>query len=287
MSEPMLDEKAMHGFSAEAKIGLLATVDPEGRAHLSLITSILPKSESELMFGQFCEGRSKKHVLSNPKTAFLVMSIDRDLWRGQAHWKSRTTEGEDFVRFNQLAMFRYNSYLGIHTVHYLDIVAFSGHERLPVPGMVAGYLPLAVGGGLSTKLGRSKNDSFRGAPLNHWTRTLLSRLDTLKFLTYVTDSGYPTIIPAVPAHPFGGDSIHLLHTVHRGELEAIPDGAAVALFGLNLQMENVLVRGAWVSAKRGFEPWSRLDVDWVYNSMPPVPGRIYPPEPLQAVETFE
>jgi hypothetical protein len=30
-----------------------------------------------------------------------------------------------------------------------------------------------------------------------------------------------------------------------------------------------------------------VEVDWVYNSMPPVPGRIYPPVGLEAVREFD
>jgi hypothetical protein len=29
-----------------------------------------------------------------------------------------------------------------------------------------------------------------------------------------------------------------------------------------------------------------VKVDWVYNPMPPVPGQIYPPVKLQAVEKY-
>ena len=52
----------MSAFEESAKIGLLATVDPQGLPHVSLITSIQAKSPDALMFGQFSEGLSKQHV---------------------------------------------------------------------------------------------------------------------------------------------------------------------------------------------------------------------------------
>jgi len=29
-----------------------------------------------------------------------------------------------------------------------------------------------------------------------------------------------------------------------------------------------------------------VEVEWVYNSMPPVPGQVYPPVPIEAVREF-
>jgi hypothetical protein len=74
---------------------------------------------------------------------------------------------------------------------------------------------------------------------------------------------------------------------YREELEEIPADAAIALFGMTLSMEDVLVRGRFRGIQ-GTGPARCLvmDVDWVYNPMPPVPGRIYPAEELRAVTDF-
>ncbi len=62
------------------------------------------------------------------------------------------------------------------------------------------------------------------------------------------------------------------------ELEAIPAGACLAVFGVTLKMEDVLMRGTYAGIRRlcGIR-CGQLEVDWVYNPMPPVPGRVYPP----------
>jgi hypothetical protein len=62
-----LSQEDMSAFEESAKIGLLATVNPQGLPHVSLITSIQAKSPDQLMFGQFSEGLSKTHVKSNPR----------------------------------------------------------------------------------------------------------------------------------------------------------------------------------------------------------------------------
>jgi hypothetical protein len=63
---------------------------------------------------------------------------------------------------------------------------------------------------------------------------------------------------------------------------------AVAVFGLTLQMEDVLVRGVFA----GFGKYRGItlgcmDIDWVYNSMPPVHGQIYPELEMQPVVNFQ
>lgn len=270
-----LSAAEMKAFEPEAKIGLLATVSPEGLPHVTLISSIQAKSPTRLMWGQFCEGRSKSHVRARPEVAFLIMSLDRDLWRGTARWTHAETEGEDYVRFNQLPMFRYNAYFGIHTVHFMDLVEHTGRRRVFMPGTVAGAVA-TFGAGAAARLARGAPE--RG-PMNVWTMHHLQHPATLKFVAWVTPSGFPEILPLVPACPAGPDRLLLGPPGPR-----VPAGAVVAVFALNLQMESVLVRGPLSCAGRS--PVAAVDVDWVYNSMPPLPGQVYPPVPLEPVRDF-
>ena len=49
-------------FSPTMKIGLLATVNPDGLPHLTLTSSLQANAPTQMIFGQFTEGQSKKHV---------------------------------------------------------------------------------------------------------------------------------------------------------------------------------------------------------------------------------
>ena len=70
-----------------------------------------------------------------------------------------------------------------------------------------------------------------------------------------------------------------------GRLEALAPGTRVALFALNLQTESVLLRGDFAGWRgRGPARVGVIDVDWVYNSMPPLAGQIYPPLELAPAE---
>ncbi len=269
-----LSQEDISAFEETAKIGLLATADPQGLPHLSLITSIQARNSGELMFGQFSEGLSKSHVRAHPQVGFLVMNQEKELWRGKARWTGEATSGEDYEMYNRKPMFRYNSYFGIHTVHYLDLVEKEDKKSIPTAGVAIGSLV--------TLLARKFAATRPLEPiLKPWAEDLFTGLGTLKFFSYLGRDGYPAIIPVVPCQAAGNARLVFAPTVHRAELAAIPTGAAVAAFALNLQMESVLVRGRFGGYRRyaGLRAGA-IDIDWVYNSMPPMQGQIYPVPPI-------
>lgn len=276
-----LSPEDLTAFEKDAKIGLLATVDPQDLPHVSLITSIQAKSPEQLMFGQFCEGLSKKHVKDNPHTGFLVMSAEKELWRGKALWTGEAKSGADYEMYNRKPMFRYNSYFGIHTVHYLELVEFLGKESLSTMGIAFGSLVTT----LARHLASAKPPE---TILKPWAVTLLERLGTLKFFSYIGEDGYPAIVPVVPCQPAGSARLVFAPAVYHSELAAVRKGTTVAVFALNLQMESVLVRGRFTGYQRqvGFKT-GVIDIDWVYNSMPPMQGRIYPTRPVLPVTDYQ
>jgi hypothetical protein len=272
-----LSSEAESVFEKDAKIGLLATIGPEGLPHISLITSIQLKGPDQIMFGQFSEGLSKKHVKGNPRTGFLVMSPDKEVWSGKARWTGEASSGEDYEMYNRKPMFRYNSYFGIHTVHYLELVTLSDKASLPTVG-------IAIGSLVTSLVRRRAATEPPERILKPWAERLLTGLGTLKFLSYVGEDGYPAIVPVVPCQAAGSTRLIFAPTVHREALAAVPLGATVAVFGLNLQMESVLVRGRFSGYQRylGLKA-GLIDIDWVYNSMPPMQGPIYPERPMTPV----
>ena len=263
------------------KIGLLATVNLEGLPHITLISTLMAASPTQVVFGQFTEGLSQKHIMSNPKAGFLVMSLDKKLWRGKATFTHCAREGKDYDFYNNVPMFRYNAYFGIHTVYYFDLVSHTGQETLPMNGVILAAIRTMIARTLGRKPG-TKN------VLNAWTKAFLNKLDNLKFLAYVGAHGYPVLIPAIQAQCLDSEHVLFSTSAYRDELEAIPAGASMAIFGMSLSMEDVLLRGVYQGIRRvgGFQA-GVVEVNWVYNSMPPVPGQIYPPQELEAVVDFD
>lgn len=276
-----LREDAVRAFEADAKVALLATRDPRGLPHVSLITSLQARTPDELMFGQFSEGLSKRHLRDDPRAGFVVMNKDRRIWRGSARWTHAATHGDEYELYNRKPMFRYNAYFGIHTVHYLDLVALGDEERFAAGPFVRGVLSTSLVRHLA---GRESSESI----LTPWALRHIGRAGTLKFLAYVGSDGFPAIVPLVPCVPATSGRLVLATSVHRDELAAIEAGTTCAVYAVNLAMESVLVRGRWGAPRRylGLQT-AALDIDWVYNSMPPAHGVIYPPSVLEAVTESE
>ena len=267
-------------FAPAEKVGLVASVNPEGLVHVTLITSIMAASPTQMTIGQFCMGRSKWYMQQNPRIAFLIMSMDRKLWRGKARWTHKKFEGPEYETYNNLPMFRYNAYFGINTVHYLDLIEAGAQETLPMGRII----PAA----LLTKLAKGAAGSDREERiLKPFAEALFNQIDALKFISFLGDDGFPAIIPIIQCQ--AADSRRLVFSTYAygDELTRIPGGGPVAVFGLNLRMQSVLVRGTF----KGFDKLRLLtmgvvDIEWVYNSMPPCHEQIYPPVELQPVTDF-
>lgn len=274
------DEQTIHAFAPAEKIGLVASVNPEGNPHITLITSIAAASPHQLTLGEFCKGRSKVYIQKNPNVAFLVMTLDRKMWRGHAKWTHLRKEGPEYEKYNDLPMFRYNAYFGINTVHYLDLVDLRGPDGLPLPKIILSALMTKI-----AKAGMAAKSDDR--ILTPFGENLFNRLDALKFIAYVKDDGFPEIMPLLQCQAAGSGRLTFSTLAYREEIERIVKGKTVAVFGLTMKMEDVLVRGKFsgVSTSRGISTGT-VDIDWVYNSMPPCHGRIYPPVELMPVTVW-
>jgi hypothetical protein len=264
----------------ELKIGLLASLTPQGLPHVTMLSSLMACGPRQLCFGQFTEGMSKKHILANPRVGFLIMSLDRHIWRGKAAYTHCTKDGPEYEYYNNVPMFRYNAYFGVHTVYYLDLLSQTGKSPLPMNRIIFAALQTMLARTLGRKPGKLP-------VLNTWTRAFLDKLDNLKFLCYVGPDGYPLLIPAIQTQSLDSQHVLFSASVYADELKVIPAGIPMAVFSLALTMEDVLLRGTYLGMRRlGGVRAGVVQVDWVYNPMPPVPGQVYPPLELKPVVEF-
>ncbi len=273
-------QEEIQAFAPVMKIGLLATITPEGLPHITMLSSLKAADANTLTWGQFTEGTSFENIRKNPRIGWLIMTLDKDLWRGTGRFTHTAASGADFDWYNRVPMFRYNAYFGIHTVYYMDLVKHTGLQPLPMRSVVLA----------SVKTLFSKIFIHKKGPevLNPWTRNLFNQLDNLKFLAYLDESGFPRLIPVIQAQAAGKQHILFSTGPFTQELRTIPPGVPMAVFGLSLDMTDVLVRGAYQGIKWiGPHRCGVVTADWVYNPMPPVPGQIYPPLPLEPVQEFD
>lgn len=208
------------------------------------------------------------------------MGLDKNLWRGKATFSHLAKEGKEYDYYNNVPMFRYNAYFGVHTVYYLNLVSQTGKAALPMNQIIFAAIQTILARSLGSKTGKKD-------VLNPWTRSFLDKLDNLKFLSYIGADGYPVIIPAIQVQSLDKQHVLFSTAVYTSELKAIPAGADLAVFSMALTMEDVLLRGKYQGIRRvgGFQA-GVVEVDWVYNPMPPIPGQVYPPLELQPVSEF-
>ncbi len=272
-------EADITAFMPEMKIGLLATVNDAGLPHLTLISTFRAGSPTQLTWGQFTEGLSKQYIRQRPQVGFMVMTLNKEVWRGKATFTHTARQGPEYDAYNNIPMFRYNAYFGIHTVYYMDLIAHTGRQVLPM-----GQVILAA---MQTMLARTLARKRKATVLNLWTRRLFNKLDNLKFVAYVDTDGHPVIIPAIQAQALDASRVVFSTGAFGDELRAIPAGVSLAVFGMTLDMEDVLLRGAFEGIRRiAGIPCGAVAVDWVYNPMPPKPEQIYPATALEAVRVF-
>src|SRR5512136_377284 len=150
----IFNETDIQASRPELKIGLLATVNPEGLPHVTLLSSLMACGPAQMCFGQFTEGMSKKHILVNPKVGFLIMSLDKDLWRGKCYYTHYVKNGPEYDFYNNVPMFRYNAYFGVHTVYYLNLVGQTGKSPLPMNRIIFAAVQTMLARTLGRKPGR-------------------------------------------------------------------------------------------------------------------------------------
>jgi hypothetical protein len=280
MARTSFNQQEIDAFAPSEKIGLISCINPAGRVHVALITSIMASKSDQITLGQFCTGLSKWYIQENNRVGFLIMTLDRKLWRGKARWTHKRLEGPEYERYNDMPMFRYNTYFGINTVHYLDLVETGEQEPLPMGRIVPAAMMTAVAKG-AVKTGDRKRI------LKPFAERLFNRLDSLKFLSYIGPDGFPVIIPIIQCQAADSRRLVFSTLAYRQEIQTIPAETEVAVFCASMSMESVLVRGVYSGVERQrMLAVGTVDIDWVYNSMPPNHGQIYPETELAAVIDF-
>jgi hypothetical protein len=162
----------------------------------------------------------------------------------------------------------------------MDLVETYGRESLPMVRVVAASL-------LTRLAGPAAGRGSHAQVLRPWAVGLFNRLNALKFMAYIHEDGFPRIFPMLQGLAADSGRIVFSPLAYGQELETLQPGQVVALYAMSLDMEDVLARGTFQGYRRcrGVR-LGLVDLDWVYNSMPPNPGQIYPAVPLLAVERF-
>ena len=179
--------------------------------------------------------------------------------------------GEDCEYFSRLKLLRYVTYVNVWRAFYSDVKAVRPIRGLGLVGLLNGIMvsPIAKGGArdknAEKKLGKFGNKLFNGPIFP-------------KFLSYIDQSdGYPVIIPCFQLRAPDRSKFIFTLTQFKKDFRTIKEGSKVGVFACNMDYENQLVKGTFT----GFQKFRNftcgvIDIDMIYNSMPPLSGYTYP-----------
>jgi hypothetical protein len=272
------------------KIGIIATQNLEGLPHITFINSLMALNDTTMTLGQFIRGNSKYYMQKNPKVSFFILSAQsKKIWTGKILWREHQSQGPELESYKEKPLQRYNSYFPIHRVHYFDLVETTPAKGLPLVKMVRSTLMtlMARAGATQTKNRRPTNRP-ESPVLKPYGEKLFSSPFTMKFLSFMVSDGFPCLIPFVQCMTLDSRRIVFYANAlgaHRHEITANMD---LSVFCLKTTLESVLVRGKFAGYKSIYGiKMGQIDIDWVYNSMPPNSDQIYPEKPLTPVTSFD
>ncbi len=275
------DESVLAAFQPVFKIGLLATVTPEGLPHITLTSSLRAATPKKLVFGEFCGGKSKRNLENNPKAAFLVLTGDRRIYRGHAGWSHSRAGGPEYDEYCGMPFFSGESCFSVSRVHYLDLVDARGPEFFPARKR---FFTAVLSRPSKQRERASAGDPEKQEILSCIARRIMNRPDAIGFMAFVKKDGFPEIVPLLQCRPSGGDGLVLFPFSSREEPEEGQTGKRVSVLCITKAMESVLLGGFFSGfRRRKLLKCGLMEIDTIYNSMPPASGRIYPPEPLEGV----
>jgi hypothetical protein len=260
----------------EIGLKLIATVDPRGWPHLTMISFNIAKTQQQVVWGQFTEGLSKKYVTQTKKQGMFFMTAKPPFKFIQAkvEFDYLLHSGEDCENFSRGKMLRYMTYTNVHTCFYNKVIGSTEIRNLPLSGIIKGFIAAKLGlGGVKSKQAEEK--------LNDFGFEIHNQMTSAKAIAYIdTTDGFPIIIPCFQMRAPDKNKLAFPFAQFKEDLEKIPIGSHVATYCTvsdNLELMNLMINGRLTEVKKvkGIK-WGIIEIDEIYNSMPPLPGVIYP-----------
>lgn len=270
------NEEAKNLTLPEIGLKMVATIDPRGWPHLTMISFNIAKTSSQVVWGQFTEGKSKQYVTETKKQGMFYMTANPPFKFVQAkvEFEHLKHEGEDCERFSRGQMLRYMTYTNVHTCFYNRVIKATGVQDLSMFGIVKGFLAQAI------SKGGAKADNPE-EKLTDFGFSLFNQMTSAKMISYIDpEDGFPVIIPCFQLRAPDKSRLMLPFSHFKEKLERIPLNSHIAAYGVvsdNLELTNQMINGRLTEIRRirGIK-CGIIEIDEIYNSMPPLAGIIYP-----------
>lgn len=266
-------EEAINFTQTEMMLKLVSTIDERNWPHITFISMNVIKDKNNVVWGQFTTGTSKKNVLKNPKQGIFYMTADMPFkfLQVKANFSHTSKEGEDLDYFNQTDIFRYFTYYRVHTAYYNKLVAVRAIRDLSLFGIIKGIIKNVIGkGGAKTNVDEKR--------LNVIGYKLFSAAIAVRVIAYIDPiDGYPIMIPCIQLQATDHNRLVFPPSILKEDLYQIPVNSKVAVFGMNFDFANQVVKGTFTGFKRfrGIK-FGVIEIEEIYNGSPVVVGKTYP-----------
>jgi hypothetical protein len=266
-----LSEEIIKFTQPDVMVKLIATIDPRNWPHITMIVSNRAISKDLIAWGQFVKGLSKQYVQKNPKQGIFYMTAETPFRFIQikADFSHTKTEGEEIEYFNDSDFMRYFTYVNVYKVYYNKVVAVTNIRDLPfggIPKKIAREIKKTAKTGLDEKR------------LNVIGYKLFTNPIGIRAIAYIDPSdGYPIIIPHLQLEAVDHNRLYFPITALKEDFLNIPINSKVAVIGANFDMANQIVKGTYIGPQKvGDIEYGLIEIEEIYNSCPPITGKIYP-----------
>ncbi|MFX0187210.1 MAG: hypothetical protein ACFE8A_05685 [Candidatus Hodarchaeota archaeon] len=278
-----LSDEIINFTQPEIMVKLISTVDPRGWPHLTLISSNRAITKNQIVWGQFAKGLSKEYVQKNPKQGLFYMTAEAPFKfiQVKADFSHTKTEGEDIEYFNKSDFMRYFTYINIYKVYYNYIVATTPIRELPFGGIAKK---------IAKQIVKSAKTGLEEKRLNVIGYKLLTAGIGVRAIAYIDPSDdYPIIIPHLQLQAVDHNRLYFPLTALKEDLLQIPIDSKVAVFAANFDMASQVVKGTFTGVQKLEDiEFGLIEIEEIYNSSPPITGKIYPKiDKRQKVTKFE
>ena len=260
----------------EVGLKLLATIDPRGWPHITMISFNRAKTPEQVVWGEFTVGTSKRNVLQNPKQGAFYMNavIPFKFLQAKITFDHRVKGGEDCEYFSRGQMLRYNTYMNVEKAYYNSVKAATPVIDLKI-------LPIAKGLILNLFAKNKAKDPNAEEKLPKLAYDLYNNPFNPKFISFLDpDDGYPLIIPCFQLRAPDRSKLIFPYSQFKEELELLKEGAHVSTFAViaeEIELISMVIQGTFTGMQKfGNVKCGVIQIDEVYNSMPPLSGVIYP-----------
>ena len=260
----------------EVGLKLLATIDPRGWPHITMISFNRAKTPEQVVWGEFTVGTSKRNVLQNPKQGAFYMNavMPFKFLQAKITFDHRVKGGEDCEYFSRGQMLRYNTYMNVKKAYYNSVKAATPVIDLKI-------LPIAKGLILNLFAKNKAKGPNAEEKLPKLAYDLYNNPFNPKFISFLDpDDGYPLIIPCFQLRAPDRSKLIFPYSQFKEELELLKEGAHVSTFAViaeEIELISMVIQGTFTGMQKfGNVKCGVIQIDEVYNSMPPLSGVIYP-----------